>query len=418
MSRASQPESLQSAAASPLSWLKLTLLAAGAGALIGSTFAAAVSGLAAYFARQVVTPHPRVEDTDILAVLPDHSTTPPGTLIVFPATKETTAPGTYSLFWNGGQGHARIGEITANHPADGTVTRRVEQVYSGDLDTAVRGALSGLVYGRPREMGLAEEEVHIPTNLGDAPAWIVRPEAPGDVWAIMVHGRGPTRAEALRAVPTARALGLTSLLISYRNDGDAPKAADGKYGLGLTEWNDVEAAIEYALAHGAKSVVLFGWSMGGAIVLQTADRSRYKRSIAALVLDGPVINWVDVLAHQAKLNKLPAMVGKLGQWLLSNPAGRKLTGLTAPLDLKALDWVSRAAELRIPTLILHSSDDDFVPIGPAEALAEKNPELVTLERYTVADHTREWNVDPERWSNDVTRWLRHTLATRRGPARS
>ena len=45
------------------------------------------------------------------------------------------------------------------------------------------------------------------------------------VWAIMVHGRGATRQEGLRAVRTARELGMSSLLISYRNDGLAPVGA-------------------------------------------------------------------------------------------------------------------------------------------------------------------------------------------------
>ena len=67
-------------------------------------------------------------------------------------------------------------------------------------------------------------------------------------------------------------------------------ANDGRYGLGVTEWADIEAAIDYALAHGAKDVVLFGYSMGGAIALQAADRSRLRKRILALVLDAPMIN--------------------------------------------------------------------------------------------------------------------------------
>ena len=45
--------------------------------------------------------------------------------------------------------------------------------------------------------------------------------------------------------------------------------------------------------------------------------------------------------------------------------GRRLTGLAAPVDLKAMDWVSRAVELRTPTLIIHSVDDEYVPYGPS-----------------------------------------------------
>src|SRR5699024_1269193 len=94
------------------------------------------------------------------------------------------------------------------------------------------------------------------------------PLAGKNIWAVMVHGRGGRRTECIKALPVAAALGIDSLLMSYRNDGEAPAAPDGKYGLGITEWEDVEAGVRYALDHGAEEVVLFGWSMGGAICLQ------------------------------------------------------------------------------------------------------------------------------------------------------
>ncbi|WP_457826784.1 alpha/beta hydrolase family protein, partial [Staphylococcus aureus] len=70
-------------------------------------------------------------------------------------------------------------------------------------------------------------------------------------------------------VPVFHELGITSLLVSYRNDGEAPRSRTGTYALGATEWRDVDAAIGYARRQGARRVLLMGWSMGGAIVLQT-----------------------------------------------------------------------------------------------------------------------------------------------------
>ena len=374
----------------------------GAGAALASSAAGAVSGLAVYFARQVVTPaRNRDENLDILAVVGSagHQT------VILPANDDTTIEGTYSLHFDRGRGHARIGAVRSYVPREGTVEREVEKVYAGDLASATRGWWGGAVYPSPSAMGFAEEEVLIPVEGGAAPAWLVRAEAPARTWAIMVHGRGATRAEALRALGPARRLGLTSLVLSYRNDGEAPSAPDGRYGLGMTEWHDVDAAIDFAVSHGARDVVLFGWSMGGAIVLQTADLSRHRQRISALVLDGPVINWIEVLAHHAALNRIPAPVGRLGQYLLASQRGRRITGLAAPLDLKSMDWIARAEQLTLPTLVLHSEDDEFVPIGPSAELAEKNPSFVTLERFHRARHTKEWNVDPERWEAVVERWL-------------
>ncbi|PPB50441.1 lipase [Arthrobacter pityocampae] len=393
-------------------WLKWTAFGVGAGAALASSAAGAVSGLAVYFARQVVTPaRTRDENLDILAVVGSRG----DQTVILPATEDTTVEGTYGLYFDRGAGHARIGAIRSYVPREGTVERRVDAVDAGDLTAATRGWWSGAVYTSPSAVGFADEEVLIPVEGGAAPAWLIRAEGPSTTWAIMVHGRGATRAEALRALAPARRLGLTSLVISYRNDGDAPAAPDGRYGLGMTEWHDVEAAIDFAMTHGARDVVLFGWSMGGAIVLQTADLSRHRSRITALVLDGPVINWMEVLAHHAALNRIPARVGRLGQYLLASQRARRITGLAAPLDLKSMDWITRAEQLTLPTLIIHSEDDEFVPVGASAELAAKNPTFVTLERFHHARHTKEWNVDPDRWESVVEKWLAGLLFGRALP---
>ncbi len=396
--------------ASPVKWTAFKWAALGVcmGAGAASLLATATSALAAYFARRVVTPDRiHIEDLPILAVVRDGF----ALQVILPANADTTVEGTYSLFFDGGAGHARIGTIRSYVPREGTVLRDVETVLSGDLHAAKRGWWSAVVFDTPADVGLAGEDVTVQLPGGPAPAWLIRAEPALETWGIMVHGRGATRSEGLRAVRTARELGLNSLLMSYRNDGDAPAAGDGRYGLGVTEWEDVEAAIGFALSHGAKDVVLFGYSMGGAIVLQTADRSRYRSMILALVLDGPVINWVDVLAHQAELNRIPAAVGQYGQLMLSHPLGRRITGLAAPVDLKSMDWVSRAVELRTPTLVIHSVDDEFVPFGPSAELAERNPEMVTFVPFSHARHTAEWNVEPQRWDAVVKRWLAPRLGS-------
>lgn len=386
-----------------LKWGAIATIAAGTGAVSAIT---ATSTLAAYFARRIVTPEKvRADDVSILAVIPRG----PHLQVVLEATADTVVDGTYGLYFNNGQAHAILGSITSYIPREGSVTREVIEVIGGDLRSATQGQWSGSIYADPPEMGLHSEDVVLQLPDGPAPAWLIRALDASPTWAIMVHGRGATRNEGLRAVAVAQKMGMNSLLMSYRNDGDAHAAADGRYGLGVTEWADVEVAIDYALEHGAKNVVLFGFSMGGAISLQTADRAHNRANILAMVLDAPVIDWVNVLAHQARLNKIPDSVGKYGQLMLTHSLGRFITGLAAPVNLKSLDWVTRAVELRTPTLILHSVDDDFVPFEPSAELAKRNPEMVTFEPFSKARHTKEWNVDSVRWESVIEAWLRPRL---------
>lgn len=394
----------------PRKTVPATILGAGIGLAAGSVLAASVSALAAYFARRVVTPEMNYTGRDVIRELVTDSDGQ--TWIYFVREPETAAEGEHSFFTHAGQCCVRL---SAPYPVEGKprlVARKVLHTYYGTLDGARRGNLSGSLYEHPEDIGIEATDVDINLEVGPAPAWFIEGERHRDLWVICVHGRGAQRTESIRALPTLKKLGVSALLMSYRNDGLAPNASDGRYGLGDTEWHDVESAIRYAKEHGAQQIVLLGWSMGGAISLQTANRSYLAAHIDSLMLVGPVINWVDVLSHQARLNRIPQTVGLFAQWLLSNGAGRWITGLAAPVNLKRLNWVERAAELNHPILIMHSRDDEFVPSGPSERLARLRPDLVKLRSFNTAAHTREPNVDPEGFAQAITDFLTQRMTQR------
>ena len=248
----------------------------------------------------------------------------------------------------------------------------------------------------------------MPSDIGDLPAWLVPPRAeedrPGE-WAVLVHGRSAKREETMRALPVLHDLGFTALVPMYRNDQGAPPSVDGRYNLGLSEWRDIEAAITYAVGRGAKQVTLLGWSMGGAIVLQTLDRSDFAQYVERVVLDCPVIDWGVVLTHNADLNKIPRAASMLGKLLMGRKATRHLVGVAEPLDIAITNWVARSDELRHPMLLMHSRSDDVVPFGPSQALADKRPDLITLDLWDGPLHCREWNTDTPRWEQTVRDFL-------------
>jgi pimeloyl-ACP methyl ester carboxylesterase len=373
------------------------LLGAGAAAAAGLTVSAA-----AYVARRIVTPlGERPEDVDVLGI---------GTgSVTLRATPETVAHGRYGLYFDRGAGHARLGEIIDHDEQAGTVTRRVLGVDRGRLRPGP-ARWNGYFYsGDPgATLGLAFSDVEIVSDVGVLPAWFVPAPAEGPArgpWAVLVHGRGATREECLRAVPVLHRLGFPCLVVSYRNDLGAARSRGGRYSLGDAEWLDVEAAVLHATEAGATEVVLVGWSMGGAISLQVLSRSWTADRVRAVVLDAPVIDWRDVLAHQARINRVPDALGRLSQAVLEHPQARRLAGVDAPVDLDRMDWVARAAELRVPVLLIHSDDDEFVPSGPSRRLAEARPDVVTYVPSRGARHTKEWNVDPEGWDTAVARFL-------------
>jgi len=371
----------------------------------------ASAALAVIVARSVVTP-PRTRDEDIRIL----RSTP--TTVTLSRTLDSLTPGQYSLWFSQDSGHARVGEIIEMDVAG--VTRELIAVDFGDLSAATRGRFSGWFYLGPTELGLDYTDVQIATPLGDAPAWLVPAEEETGRWVIQVHGRAVRRAETLRAVPVFRTAGYTSLLVSYRNDGDAPRSADNRYGLGDSEWSDIEAAISYAAEHGATDIVLMGWSMGGATVLQAATRTAHPELIRGVVLDSPVVDWVGVLEFQGTSMRIPRPIRRAALEVISRKWGKRLTGQAEPINLARLDWVARSAELDLPILLLHSADDGYVPSDGSKALALARPDIVTYDEFATARHTKLWNYDAPRWNEAISRWLRvlPSAHTGRSPRRS
>lgn len=362
--------------------------------VVGLAVASAV--ISVLVARTVVTPPRRREEDVRILALGD------GT-ITLSATLDTLTPGRYSLWFSNDSGHARIGEILGF--TERTVTRELLAVDFGDIVDARAGRLSGWFYLSPAELDLPSQEVTVDTELGRAPAWLIPSTEPTGKWVIQVHGRAVRRQECLRAVPAFHAAGYTSLVISYRNDGDAPRSADYRYALGDTEWHDVESAMRFALDHGATEIVLMGWSMGGATVLQTLTRSELSDRVRAVALESPVVDWVTALEYQGASRRLPPAIRSAAIELLSRRWAGFLTGQGTPVDFARLDLVARAADLSVPILLFHSVDDGYIPVTGSDALAAERPDIVTYERFTTARHTKLWNYDSDRWDAAITRWL-------------
>ena len=379
----------------------LRALVGGAAALGGVVAAGVVTtgAVTASVARRVILPPGRrPDDTPLLHVDVDAG------VVRFGVSDDALLAGTYSFWFDGGAGHLRVGRILER--GIGWVDRELLGVDAGDPATADRGRFNGWVYLTPAALGVPFTEERVQTTLGLAPAWCVPAEEDTGRWVVLVHGRATVRQEVLRAVPVFRAAGYTSLLVSYRTDGEAPPTPDKRYALGDTEWLDVESAILHALDRGATEVVLMGWSMGGAIVLQTVTRSRVASVVTGIVLDSPVVSWTETLMHHGQIMSLPSPVKRGVLSMLSSGWGGWLTGQDEPIDLRRLDFVARARELTVPILLLHSEDDTYAPAASSKRLAAARPDLVRYVGFRTAHHTRLWNFDRERWDRSIGAWLR------------
>lgn len=312
-----------------------------------------------------------------------------------PATDEESrdwkSHGIFGMEWPGG--YAQVGDIKAM--SDGYVEREfVPLKGTPGVGEAVRLDSFALPDDPQTAHGIAFEEVTFASELGEFPAWFV----PGsrDTWAIFVHGKGANRREALRMLPTVVEAGLPSLVITYRNDEGVPENHDGYYRYGATEWKELKAAVDYAVEKGAKRIVLIGYSMGGAIVMNYMLRSPPGELVPGVIMDSPALNLGAIVVKESQSRGIPRLVATLG---------RVAFGWRAKMDWAALNYLSRADELDVPVLLFHGDRDKTVFIETSDALACARPDIVTYVRATDVDHVRSWNADRAKYEAEVREFL-------------
>lgn len=332
--------------------------------------------------------------------------------IRLPITDDTVRPGEYGL-WHDGTGHTTVGPVLEVDEAAGTVRRAVVRT-SGDVSARVRW--SGHVHPDPAAMDVDWAELDLPTPVGPAPAWVIRPrgagtaEVPGTApvdgttWAVHVHGIRTTRVTALRTVPAALEAGWTSIVPSFRGDGEAPWQGRASH-LGAREWPDVEAALDHAVANGAARLVVVGWSMGATITHELLARSAHRDRIVGLVLVSPALDWETTVRSQAGRAGLPGFVVGAALRAMALPLVCRVVGLRSPVDVRALSWLHAPRNLP-PTLLIHSSGDTTVPFAVSREFADAHPGTVTLAVSEPAEHAWERNVDAVWFDSTITTWAR------------
>jgi uncharacterized protein len=322
----------------------------------------------------------------------------------------TKAHGDFAVFDPVAERYTRVGEVTLIDEDQKFVERLIHPPGSGPATLGPVVDWTPDVFFEPSAVAERFEEVLIPTAYGAAPAWLFEGKN-ADTWVIHIHGSWTDRSIMFRDVHAFSPLGFTSLVPSFRSDLEvSPPQAESSH-LGQTEWRDVESAVAYAVAQGARRIILSGWSMGGTIALLTAERSAHRDRIAGIVLVGPVTSWRKTITAGAEAAGVPALGAGLVMSLLQAPPFAKMLGLDEPINFDALEWVDIPNRVSIPTLVLHSSADQEVPWEISAAFQCANPDTVTLIPLPEAHHTQEWNVSPHTFTNELTSWINKTILT-------
>ena len=223
----------------------------------------------------------------------------------------------------------------------------------------------------PADVGLDYREVGLRSSDGlSLGAWWVG-EASASRAAVLVHGWGGDRSE-LHVVETAlvyHRAGFNVLMLDLRAHG----ASEGeRVTVGYREVRDVRGALSWLERRGfvPEAVVLHGWSMGGAAVVQAAPGA----GVAAVVEEAAYADLPPLLREKLpEASGLPAFFNP-GIFLM----GRLFLGID-PWAVRPEEEAEQLSRERVPFMIIHSREDEVVPFEHAESFAAAYPEATFWE---------------------------------------
>jgi len=247
-------------------------------------------------------------------------------------------------------------------------------------------------------LSLPFEVIGIDTPLGVAEAWLVPAAGAERGRAIYVHGIAGTRENGYRHLSILHEAGWSVLLISYRNDPGAPDGPEDRYGFGLLEWPDLEAAVDwYSPGPDGPGLLIVAESMGGAILGQFLLQSPLADRVSSVALDSPALSFSAVTRH------LAAQGGKPLPGATAWVAGLILPHLI-DLPLDSAEVADAFTTFPGPVFIAHGAGDRIVPIAPSQALATMRQGR-TESLFGLADHLGTYGEDATAYRGAFQKFL-------------
>lgn len=318
--------------------------------------------------------------------------------IILPRNDLTERPGVWGVV----NGDGAYGQMAAVISQDAETVERSFRTLTGRFIAGDQVTLDAYAAADdPMEAFAIEyENVRIPGNLGVNPAWYI--DGPSDTWVIVVHGEGlDERAQALRVLPVLQDGGFPTLVITYRNDSAAPDDG-GYYRWGLSEWQDIDAAMTFARNRDQDAdFILYGFGMGANIATMHLHESERASEVRGAILDSVVVDLGSVVDRIAEERGIPGVV---------KIAAKAVARIRFGLEWSELNQFARADQFDIPMLLMHGTEDHVAPIAETDQFIASVAAPMTYERFEGAGRAELWNSDPDRYNELVLGFLLDVVA--------
>jgi len=305
---------------------------------------------------------------------------------------ESAQEGVQSLFWDNRRGHAVV-EVSCD-PFLGVSDLKVIRNLGASLSTLSKPWLSGWLGDVPEDFGF--EEYSTITLSNQTRAWLFTSNS--NRWVIHIHGRKAAKGETLRNLKQFRDLNFKQLVISHESDAKPDGLGTKVSYLGDREWSQVEIAVKYAKQHGAREIILFGWSLGAMFVGQFMKRSECNSLVTGVIYDSPLIDYETTFQLQSQNAGYDEEFGSYVYKILKTS---KLLGLFA---LRRKDIPTLILPVTFPLLVLYSSSDGYVSMAKVDQLLKLNKQANAVEILD-ARHCRLFNKDKITYQASISDFL-------------
>ena len=272
------------------------------------------------------------------------------------------------------------------------------------IASAVTRAKRRPLEGHPQHNGLEYEDAEFKSRRGDVSlrGWYIAPGEQGPV-LILVHGIDANRAsDGLLELATGLALrGFGILLFDLRGHGES---GGSRVSGGYFERWDVLGAFDYLVGRGVAPgrIGVLGYSMGAAAALLAAAE---EPAIGAVVVDSAYASVSELIAREVSLRtRLPRWVTPV---LL--PGATLMARLIHGVDVGALSLERLGRRLHCPILVIHGSEDSYVPPDHGVRVHRAAPRGSALWLAPDAGHVGGFLTYPDEYVERVTRYVAERL---------
>ncbi len=271
-------------------------------------------------------------------------------------------------------------------------------IAADKLTTPIRDFSSELT---PAKYQLAYEDIKVTARIDgmQIAGWFI-PAVDSEKAVIMAHGRNQSRNSYTSLIELAEHMhqgGLNVVMLDLRGHGQSP---DAHYSFGLAERRDIEGAVDWLTQRGFKpeGIGALGCSLGAAAVIGAAAE---EPKISAVVEDSGFAEIYPVLkARSYSDGGLPSFLLTPTLWMIQLKYGYDLSQARPVTEIGAI--------AHRPLLIIHSVDDQIIPIENARQLMKAYPEA---ESWILngPEHGCSFYIYPEEYSQRVNTFFNKYL---------